>query len=91
MRKLFLKMLVEAIRKLKQQKRKDMVIWGSFSLAKQLIEANLIDEYHLQICPTAVGGGTLLFPSLSKYAEYNLVEIKKYDTGVVYLGYEPMR
>ena len=32
-----------------------MVLWGSLSLAQDLMAADLIDEYHLQICPTMVG------------------------------------
>lgn len=77
------------IRKLKQQEGKNMVIWGSLSLAQSLIAEGLIDEYHLQICPTAVGGGKLLFPDLSAYANFKLVYSKVYDTGVVNLHYVP--
>lgn len=66
-----------------------MVLWGSLSLAQALFKANLIDEYHLQICPTAVGGGRSLFPDANNYRNFELTEMKKYDTGVVYLNYKP--
>lgn len=38
-----------------------MVMWGSLSLAQDLIAADLIDEHHLQFVPTAVGGDRTLF------------------------------
>ena len=79
---------VEEIRKLKEKEGEDMVLWGSISLAQALIKAALIDELHIQICPTIIGGGRLLFPSLEAYANFKLVDCKKYDTGVVFLKYE---
>jgi dihydrofolate reductase len=79
------------ITRLKAQSGKHMVLWGSISLAQQLIAADLIDEYHLQICPTMVGGGRPLFPSLDGYARLNRANVRTYDTGVVFLHYEPQR
>ena len=68
-----------------------MVLWGSLSLAQDLIAADLIDEYHLQICPTIVGGGRRLFPDLESYARLERVDVRTYDTGVVVLHYRPRR
>ena len=82
---------VAEIKRLKERDGKDMVLWGSISLAQQLIAANLIDEYHLQLCPTIVGGGRALFPSLQGYAHLERTSIRTYDTGVVFLQYEPRR
>ncbi len=82
---------VAEIRKLKAGEGKHMVLWGSLSLAQQLIAADLIDEYHLQICPTIVGGGRGLFPSLASYAHLKRVSVRTYDTGMVFLHYEPRR
>jgi dihydrofolate reductase len=39
-----------------------MVLW-SLSLARELIAADLIDEYQFQLCPTLVGGRRSLFPA----------------------------
>ena len=82
---------VAGIKRLKAQEGKHMVLWGSLSLAQDLIEADLIDEYHLQICPTAVGGGRPLFPSLQSYTRFKRVGVRTYDTGAVFLHYEPLR
>lgn len=82
---------VAEIKRLKAQDGKDMVLWGSIALAQDLIAADLVDEYHLQICPTMVGGGRLLFPGLDSYANLKRVNVRSYDTGVVSLHYEPQR
>jgi dihydrofolate reductase len=82
---------VTEIERLKAQDGKHMVLWGSLSLAQKLIAADLIDEYHFQLCPTLVGGGRPLFPSLRDYARFNRVNVRTYDTGVVFLHYEPQR
>ena len=50
-----------AIKKLKALPGKNMVMWGSISLAQSLIKENLIDEYHIQLCPVLTGGGQRSF------------------------------
>lgn len=82
---------VAEIKKLKAQDGKDMVLWGSISLAQDLIAADLIDEYHIQVCPVIVGGGRRLFPDLDAYARLERVAVRTYDTGVVFVHYEPRR
>jgi dihydrofolate reductase len=81
---------VDSIEAMKHQEGKNMVMWGSISLAQSLMRRNLIDEYHLLICPTITGGGTSLFPKGENY-QFNLVEIKRYDTGVIFSRYEIKR
>jgi dihydrofolate reductase len=80
---------VAEIDRLKAQEGKHMVLWGSLSLAQDLMLADLIDEYHLQLCPTLVGGGRPLFPTREGYANLERVNLRTYDTGVVFLHYEP--
>jgi dihydrofolate reductase len=82
---------VAEIKQLREQDGKHMVLWGSLSLAERLIAADLIDEYHFQLCPTLVGGGRSLFPTLPSYANLKRVNVRTYDTGVVFLHYEPHR
>jgi dihydrofolate reductase len=82
---------VDAIRTLKAQPGKHMVLWGSLSLAQDLITADLIDEYHIQLCPTLLGEGRRLFPSPTGPANLERVATRTYDTGVVFLHYEPRR
>jgi len=79
---------VKEINFLKEKEGKNIVMWGSLSLAQSLIKENLIDEYHLQLCPVVIGGGRLLFPNFDNYKNLKLVSFKKYDTGVIFLKYE---
>jgi len=79
---------IEKIKSLKEKEGKNMVLWGSISLAQSLMKANLIDEYYLQLCPTAISGGRPLFPDLDHYTKFKLINFRKYDTGVIFLHYE---
>jgi dihydrofolate reductase len=79
----------EAIGKMKKLEGKNMVLWGSISLAQSLMKESVIDEFHIQFCPTRVGGGRLLFPDSDHYNKLKLVDSRTYDTGVVYLNYQP--
>jgi dihydrofolate reductase len=79
---------VSEVRRLKAQDGKHMVLWGSLSLAQDLMAADLIDEYHLQICPVLVGGGRALFPDLGHYARLERVALRTYETGVLFVHYE---
>ncbi|HEX2630394.1 MAG TPA: dihydrofolate reductase family protein [Chitinophagaceae bacterium] len=76
-----------AIRKLKQSPGKNMVLWGSISLVQSLMKENLIDEYHIQLCPVLTGGGRLFFPEQINPDKLKLTEVRQYNTGVLFLNY----
>ena len=78
----------DAIKKLKLLPGKNMVMWGSISLAQSLMKENLIDEYHLQLCPVLLGGGRSLFPGDMNLEQLKLLEVRQYNTGTVFLNYE---
>jgi dihydrofolate reductase len=78
---------VSAVRELKSMPGKNIILWGSLSLAAVLMEADLIDQYRIQLCPTAVGGGRALFPKLEQYKSMKLVEQGATPSGVAYLYY----
>ena len=80
---------VGEVRKVKAKPGKNMVLWGSISVAQSLIKENLIDEYHLRICPTVIGGGNPLFPTMPGDLNLELVDHKKYELGVILLHYQP--
>ena len=77
-----------AIKKLKQLPGKNMVLWGSISLAQSLMRENLIDEFHIQLCPVLTGGGRNLFLQKMNFGQLNLLEVRQYNTGTVFLNYE---
>ena len=77
----------EAVRKLKAQPGKDMVLWGSISLARSLMQAGLIDQYQLVVCPLVLGRGTPFFGEQAPELALKLIEAKRLDRGGVLLKY----
>ena len=76
----------KAIKKQKSESGKDMVLWGSISLAQDLMKENLIDEYQLRIVPVILGGGTLLFKERDQLNQ-ELVKSKAYHSGLLLAHY----
>jgi dihydrofolate reductase len=72
---------------LKQLSGKDLVVWGSISVAQSLIDAELIDEYRLVVCPVVLGSGRPLFRDKANALDMTLVETKAHDNGSVLLKY----
>lgn len=81
----------KVIRELKTMNGKDMVVWGSISLVQSLMKENLVDEFHFQLCPTILGSGRPLFSEQLKLTQLALKEVRKYDTGTIFLSYVPKR
>jgi dihydrofolate reductase len=77
----------EEIAALKKQNGKDMVIWGSISVAQSLIRDGLIDEYRLVICPLLLGNGRSLFDGKLPAADLKLGSAGATDRGAVSLKY----
>jgi dihydrofolate reductase len=75
----------EAVRALKQYG--DVSIAGP-GLAAAAIRAGLVDEYQLFVTPMVVGGGTSVFPDGVR-AGLDLVDQRRFASGVVYLRYRP--
>lgn len=78
---------VETIKTLKNKQGKNMIIWGSITLAQTLIKKNLIDEYQFHICPVITGGGRRLFTQEEDFLELQLVDSTPYATGNILLRY----
>jgi dihydrofolate reductase len=76
---------------LKGQTGKDILVFGSRTLWKDLLANDLVDELHLMIGPVVLGAGTPLFdeqPAVS----LRLIETRTWDgSGNVLLQYEARR
>ena len=64
-------------------------VWGSASLALQLVENDLVDEYQLMIEPVVLGGGKTIFPSDGRARTLELVSVQQARTGVLICAYRP--
>jgi dihydrofolate reductase len=83
--------VAEEIEKLKNQPGKDIVISGSATLVRSLLDYGLLDELKLMVHPILVGGGKRLFDEEAETKPLELVDSKIFSTGVLYLTYRPAR
>jgi dihydrofolate reductase len=81
---------IEAIRSLRASGGDGGVqVWGSASLARQLVENDLVDEYQLMIEPILLGGGKTMFPTDGRARPLELVSVVQAKTGVLVCAYRP--
>jgi dihydrofolate reductase len=80
---------IGAVRELRARDGKGLQVWGSPSLAAQLVEHDLVDEYVVMIEPILVGGGKRVFPEDRQARPLELVSATTASTGVVICTYRP--
>ena len=80
-----------AIRALKEQDGGALHVWGSPSLCAQLIEHDLVDEFHLFVEPVLLGGGKRLFPEDGQKRPVELVSCTPAGTGTLVCVYRRVR
>lgn len=83
--------VVEEITKLKQMPGKDLVIFGSPTLAHYLMEHHLIDEFRISLVPIVLGDGIPLFKGIKDRKKLNLLDTRTFKSGVVALHYQLKR
>ena len=77
--------LVAAVRALKSQSTTGITLLGSGSVAAQLGEAGLVDEYQFVIVPVALGAGRTVFSAARRL---RLVDQRAFRCGNVVVTYE---
>jgi dihydrofolate reductase len=82
---------IGAIRALRERDGGDLQVMGSPTLARQLFEADLVDEVGLMLEPILLGGGKRLFPEDGAARPLELVSVTEAPTGVVICKYRPVR
>ena len=65
-------------------------VWGSASLARQLVENNIVDEYRLMLEPILLGGGKTIYPADGRARPLELVSVAQAKTGVLICAYHPV-
>jgi dihydrofolate reductase len=82
---------VAAVAKLREQPGGEIVVHGSASLARTLIEHDLVDELRLMVFPVVLGGGKRLFGDTGAAKPMRLTDSKVVGDGVAIMVYEPAR
>jgi len=75
------------VEKIKNEKGKDIWLFGGASLTTSLINLGLVDEVWLAVHPLVLGGGKALFANLEKRIRLKLLNTRVYSTGLVLLKY----
>jgi dihydrofolate reductase len=82
---------IDAVRALKaEQSGKDIILWGSISLFHSLLQAGLVDEVQLRICPVLLGEGKSAFPVGGSPVNLELIEARPWAKGGVLVRYRPV-
>jgi dihydrofolate reductase len=76
------------VKELKQQDGKDIWMWGSLKLMHSLLEAGLVDEVRMLVCPASRGKGTRVFEDSR---DLNLIEATSFENGLALMRYEVKR
>jgi dihydrofolate reductase len=79
----------EMVRQLKATAERDITVAGA-DLAAQAFKAGMVDELHLLVTPVIVGGGKPALPS-DCHLNLELLELRRFDGGVVHLQYDLAR
>ena len=80
--------LVQAVMHLKEQRGKDIVVYGGATFVSALIEHDLIDELNIFVNPVAIGRGMRIFKDRKALRS---IGSTAYPSGVVINTYQPVR
>jgi dihydrofolate reductase len=80
--------LKDEVNKLKNQRGKDIIVYGGSSFVADLVKESLIDEFYLFVNPVALGQGVPIFDKLKEWQHLNLVKSKTFDCGIILIHYE---
>ena len=72
--------LATAVKALKNETGKDIIVYGGVQFVSALVEHNLIDEYHFLVNPVSLGNGLGIFKEKKSLA---LKKSVRYDSGIV--------
>jgi dihydrofolate reductase len=73
--------------KIKNEKGKDIWLFGGAGLTSSLMNLGLVDELSLAVYPILLGGGKPLFNHIQHRINLKLLDTKSYSTGLVLLRY----
>jgi dihydrofolate reductase len=77
--------LAAEVAALKERSDGDVFVFGGPTIARALIEAELIDEYRVYIHPVLLGGGEPLFPTSAVRRDLRLAEARPFDDASIHV------
>ncbi|SEM10065.1 dihydrofolate reductase family protein [Rhodococcus maanshanensis] len=81
---------VARIRELRETEGGDLVVMGSPTLVRTLLQEGLVDELRLMVMPVLLGGGKTIFPDGGKLNTLELVSTVISSAGVHVCTYRPV-
>ena len=75
------------VEKIKNEKGKDIWLFGGADLISSLMNLQLVDEIILAVHPVILGGGKALFQEIKERTWLTLTDHKIYPNGLVFLTY----
>ena len=83
--------ILEEVTKLKEQEGKDLVIFGSPTLATSLMKLGLIDEFQFTISPVVLGEGKTFLRDIITKVNLELISSEYINGGIVGLHYRILK
>ena len=77
----------EEIKKLKENKGKDIIVYGGNTFVSSLVEHKLVDEYYLLVNPLAISSDEPILKFINTNLQLALKECKPFPCGTVLLHY----
>lgn len=80
--------IIGQLKAMKETEGEDITLLGSGNLAKQLVEAELIDELELMIDPVLLGNGKTIFEGINRELHLQITEARLFrESGALLLYY----
>lgn len=79
--------IVKEVTKIKEEKGKDIWLFGGAGLIGSMLNLGLVDELSLAVHPILLGNGKTLVENLRRRTSLQLIGTKAYSSGLVTLNY----
>lgn len=76
------------VTKIKNAQGGEIAVFGGAELVCSLLNAGVVDELSLAICPVLLGKGKPFFPLIQKRIDWKLKEVKSYSSGLISITYK---
>lgn len=81
--------IIEEVKRLKNRRGNELIVYGGVTFASSLVENDLVDELSFLVNPTAMGKGLSIFDKINSRQELVLVTSERDTSGIVINKYLP--